>query len=721
MRKLVISSVICTLFAFHSLSLLVAAEGMYPLSEIKNLDLKSEGIDLNTKEIFNPDGVSLIDGIVKVGGCTGSFVSIDGLILTNHHCAYRAIQSASTLQNDYLENGFLARDWTEEIPAKGYTVRITDSYKDVSKEILGVVTDDMDFIERTKAIEKKKKEIISLTEKENPGKRAEISEMFIGKTYYLFIYTWLKDVRLVYAPPSSIGNFGGETDNWTWPRHTGDFSFMRVYVAPDGSPAEFALENVPYHPRKILKVNPEGVDEEDFVFIMGYPGRTYRHRTSYFLEYETNIRMPYVVQLYAWEVSVMEEMGKDERKIALAHSKRIKSLSNTLKNYRGKLLGIERLQLLEQKKKEEKELQAFIDEDEERKQKYGNLFNEIEILYQERSAAAERDLLLDYLIRGVYLLNYGYKIYESSLQREKEDMERLSAYMERNFNRTKENLILSLRDYHEPTDKVFLKEFLMRAAILSEQSRISAIDEVLNGKKTETAIDEFVQNLYAKSDLANEDELIAGFEKSTNELIAMNDPVISFIATIYPSYEKLREERRRQKGVLDKYHSQLVDVKKQFQKSEFIPDANSTLRLTYGRIRGYSPADAIYYDPITTLKGVIQKSTGIEPFNSPQKLFDLYLTRDFGRFENEKLNNVPVCILYNLDTTGGNSGSPVLNARGELVGLNFDRAFEATINDYAWNEKYSRSIGVDIRYVLWITQKFGGADYLLKEMKINTN
>jgi len=721
MRKLIFQSVVCFAFIFCNPSILVAAEGMYPLSEIENLDLKSEGLNLNAKDIFNPDGVSLIDGIVKVGGCTGSFVSIDGLILTNHHCAYRAIQSASTIQEDYLENGFLARDWTEEIPAKGYTVRIADSYKDVSEEILSVVTDDMEFAERTKAIEQKKKEILARVEKENPGKRAEIAEMFIGKTYFLFIYTWLKDVRLVYAPPSSIGNFGGEADNWTWPRHTGDFSFMRVYVAPDGSPAEFAPENVPYHPRKILKVNPEGVDEEDFVFILGYPGRTYRHRTSYFLEYQRNVRMPYVVQLYAWEIAVMEEIGKENREIALRHSRRIKSLSNTLKNYRGKLLGIDRLELLEQKRQEEKELQAFINQNEELSQKYGNLLSEIEELYQKRSNTAEHDLLLDYLIRGVYLLNYGYKIYESSLEREKEDIERLSAYMDRNFNRTKEDLILSLRDYHEPTDKTILKEFLMRAAILPDPSRILAVDELLNGRNTETAIEEFIRQLYINSDLANENELLAGFEKSTDELMAMNDPVISFISTIYPEYEKLREERRRQKGALDKYHSQLIEVKQQFQKSDFIPDANSTLRLTYGRVRGYSPADAVYYSPITSLKGVLQKSIGVDPFKSHQKLIDLYLARDFGRFEKDILNDVPVCILYNLDTTGGNSGSPVLNTDGELVGVNFDRAFEATINDFAWNEKYSRSIGVDIRYVLWVTQKIGGADYLLKEMNIDEN
>jgi len=263
----------------------IAEEGMYPISEIHKLNLQNKGLEMSPLEMYNPDGISLIDGICKVGGCTGSFVSKDGLILTNHHCAYGAVQRASTEENDYLQNGFLAKTREKEIPAKAYTVRITESYRDVSGEVLSAVTEDMDFAERTKAIEKRIKEIVKQAEKENPGKRAEVSEMFIGKTYVLFIYTYLKDIRLVYSPPRSIGNFGGEVDNWMWPRHTGDFSFMRAYVAPDGSSTDYSPENVPYQPKRVVKVAPEGVNEEDFVFILGYPGRTYRHRTSHFLAY----------------------------------------------------------------------------------------------------------------------------------------------------------------------------------------------------------------------------------------------------------------------------------------------------------------------------------------------------------------------------------------------------------------------------------------------------
>ena len=338
-KRLILFITIFSLFLFLN-NAAFTDEGMWPISEIHKLNLQSKGLEISTTEIYNPEGISLIDGICKINGCTGSFVSPDGLILTNHHCAFGAIQDASSKENDYIKNGFLAQNRSQEIEARGYTVRITESYRDVSNNVLSAVSDTMDLAERTKAIEKKIKEIVKETEKQHPGKRAEVAEMFIGKTYVLFSYTYLKDVRLVYAPPRSIGEFGGEIDNWMWPRHTGDFSFMRVYVAPNGSPAEYSPHNKPYHPKKHLQVCPSGVNEEDFVFIFGYPGRTFRHRTSYYLAYQEQIRMPYVEQLYNWQISVMEKISENNRTLALKHLSRIKGRSNTTKNYRGRLNGL---------------------------------------------------------------------------------------------------------------------------------------------------------------------------------------------------------------------------------------------------------------------------------------------------------------------------------------------------------------------------------------------
>lgn len=709
---------IIVLVSFALVNDTLTDEGMYPMSEIHKLNLQARGLELEMSELFNPDGISLIDGICNVGGCSGSFVSSDGLILTNHHCAYRAIQAASTQENDYLQNGFLAQNRSEEIQAKGYTVRITESYRDVSKKVLRVVKDNMDLAERTKAIEKKTKEIVKKEEKQHPGKRAEVSEMFTGKTYVLFLYTYLKDIRLVYAPPRSIGNFGGEADNWMWPRHTGDFSFMRAYVAPDGSPAEYSEENVPFHPKRVIKVAPEGVNEEDFVFILGYPGRTYRHRTSHYLAYEEDIRMPYIVDLYQWQINVMEKTGEKDRTIALKHLSRIKGLSNTMKNYRGKLKGLKRLHLVDRKQEEEKALQHFVQAEPRRKEKYENLLEEIGQVYQRMRDRADCELVLDYLVRSSNMLNFAYTVYEASLELKKKDVERESAFMDRNYPRTKERLLMTLKDYYEPTDKILLKEMLIRAAKLPKDKSIPAVQEMIRDRDPERAIDNFIAQAYAASKLNDENVLKEALTKSPKAVKKMEDPFIKLAIALYPTYQELKEIRRARRGALDQLYTQLIDVKKSFLSTEFIPDANSTLRLTYGYIRGYHPADGVYYHPITTVNGVIEKTTRQEPFDTPQNLIDLIESRDFGRFEHHKLKSVPTAILYNMDTTGGNSGSPVLNARGELVGINFDRAYEATINDFAWSEDYSRSIAVDIRYVLWITQKFGSAEYLLKEMGI---
>lgn len=714
MKRLTLLS--CAAIVLLNLSL--ADEGMYPISEIRKLNLRAKGLKIDPNEVYNPNGISLIDGIVQLGGCTGSFVSKDGLILTNHHCAFGFVQAVSTPEKDYLTNGFIAWNRSEEIPAKGQTARITESYRDVSKEVLSAVHDRMELAERSKAIDRKMREIIDETEKQNPGKRAVVAEMFAGKTYVLFVYTYLRDVRLVYVPPRSIGEFGGENDNWVWPRHTGDFSFFRAYVAPDGSPADYSPDNVPYHPREFLKVNPAGVDEGDFVFILGYPGRTYRHRTSHYLAYEEQYRMPFVVDLYDWQIATMEEMGKNDRAIALKHDARIKGLANTMKNYRGKLLGMKRLRLVDRRAEEENGLQRFIDADPSRKALYRTVLEEIGAIYQEMSSQAASEMVLDYLRGSSMMLSYGFTVYESALELQKPDLERLSSYTERNLENTKRGLQRSLQSYYEPTDKAFLKNLLMQAIKLPPSQRIAALDDILKGGDAELAIDRFIQTAYAQSKLNDEKFLLDAFGGKPEQVEQMSDPFVQLAKALYPVYLKLRETRQRRDGALSKLSALLVDAKQQFEKTSFIPDANSTLRLTFGYIRGYSPADATYYKPITTLTGVIEKTTDEYPYATPQKARDLYKQKDFGRYRNAKLNDVPVAILYNMDTTGGNSGSPVLDARGQLVGVNFDRAFEATINDYAWSESYSRSIAVDIRYVLWVTEKVGEAHHLLKEMNV---
>jgi hypothetical protein len=706
--------------------LLVAEEGMFPLSEIHKLDLKAAGFMIDAKEIYNPNGISLSDTIAHLGFCTGSFVSADGLILTNHHCSFRAIQAASCSERDYLKNGFSADERSHEVEAKGYTVRITESYRDVSGEILAVVKASMTFAQRTRAIEKRSKEIVLEAEKQHPGKRADVAEMFPGKTYVLFISTYLRDIRLVYAPPHDIGEFGGEADNWMWPRHTGDFSFLRAYTGPDGKPAAYSPDNVPYHPRKYLKIDPRGVKEGDLVFILGYPGRTYRHRTSHFIAFEKEVRMPYAVQASAWMIGVLETMSRESRSVELKLSNRIKNLSNRLKNYRGKLIGLERIGLVEQRKAGEAELLKYIRSKPEHRKRYGSLLEEIGAFYEEKTETAEFEMVMSNLKNGSYLLTTALTLYEASVERLKKESEKKKAYMKRNFSRTRKRLMLKLADFHRPSDSVIFKEFLMRAARLKGR-RIVAVDNLLGEMKEirgeagaagqEKRLDAFIERAYAGTRLNRPETVEKYFSLTGPQLKELGDPFLDLAIALYPQYRELDELSKQRKGNLDDLSSRLTRIKSEFMGADFIPDANSTFRLTYGHIRGYSPRDAVVMRPLTTLGGVIEKNTGQAPFRVPKRLLELYEQGDFGAYVHPGLNDVPVAMLYNADTTGGNSGSPVLNARGELVGLNFDRTFEATINDYAWNEAYSRSIGVDIRYILWFVEKFSSASRLLKEMR----
>ena len=703
--KLLLSALLM-LFAVANLA--EAEEGMYPISEVGRLDLASQGLKLASEDIFNADRTCLVDGICKVNGCTGSFVSSRGLIITNHHCAYRAIQSSSTTTNDYLRDGFIAKTLGEEIPAKGYTVRITESFEDISDEVLSAIKPEMSYTERTKAIDQRQKELEKAAEQKNPGQRAEVAEMFAGKTYVLFIYTYIQDVRLVFAPPASVGNFGGEVDNWEWPRHTGDFSFMRAYVAPDGSSAEYAKDNVPYQPKRFIQVDPKGVDEGDYVMLIGYPGRTARHKTASFLEYEQDVRLPYVVDIYQWQIEQMQQAGKLDRAIALKLSSRMKGLANVEKRSRGQLKGLVRKNIVGTRTDAESELQAFINSDADRRNKYGNLLSEIAAVYKGmRSARHELDV--QSLRSASQLMSFAFTLYDSAVERQKPDLERETPYMDRNIDLTRRRLMLAVKDYHAPTDRIIATEL---------HQRIRAHGEKTKDLAALLPAEDELGAFYDKTRLGDPEFTQSCLEKTPEQLAALNDPALAAIIKLYPKYLQLREQSKSRAGKLDQLYGNLVTVKQEFLQQNFVPDANATLRLTYGHIKGYSPEDAVYKSPITTLGGAVAKATGVEPFVLPRSIIEKHKARDFGQFMHPQLNDVPTAILYDTDTTGGNSGSPILSGDGKLVGVNFDRAFEATINDFAWNESYSRSIGVDIRYALWITGKVFGANHLLKEMGV---
>ncbi len=696
-------------------------EGMYPLSEIDKVDLVKAGLKIDPKEIYNPKGVSLVDALVQLGGCTGSFISPSGLIITNHHCAFGAITRASTVKDNYLENGFLAKTQSEEIPAPGYTCRITESYEDVSNKILDTVKNIGDPVERTKIISQKIKELSDAASNESESIIADVSEMFAGKTYVLFKYRIIRDVRLVYAPPQSIGNFGGETDNWIWPRHTGDFSIMRAYVAPDGKAATYSKDNIPYPPKKYLKINPNGVEEGDFVFMLGYPGRTFRHRPSYYLQYQQEYLLPYISNLYQYAIQTMQDLSTDNDSLRLAFASRIKGLANTMKNYQGKIKGLKRIDLIGEKKEEERKLLDFINNDPKLADRYRNLFSELKNVFEKVDENAPADLWLRQLYNFSPTISLANFILNYTEELRKPESERQTAFHDKNINRTLSYYESLRKNYNPDFENIMLLKMLIDASGFKESFRIAAVDEFLEGTRTnpEETFQNFIDSAVTNSKIRDEEYFDQLLTKSPEQIAAMQDPLFIFARKIRLQNEASDKESQKNEGRLNKLYGDLVDVKMLWKKTNFIPDANSTLRLTYGYIRGYNPSDAVYYEPFTSIDGVIEKNAGGgEDFAIPDRLKTLYNKKDFGKFTGKKTGKLPVAMLYNMDTTGGNSGSPVLDAYGNLIGINFDRAFEATINDFAWNESYSRSIGVDIRYVLWVLDKFSGAENLLKEMGI---
>lgn len=695
-------------------------EGMFPLSEIHKLDLKKAGLKISQNEIYNPNGTSLVDALVNVGGCTGSFISNQGLIITNHHCAFSAVQLASTPEHDYLTNGFVATTHEQEIEAKGLTCRITDSYEDVSDRVLGAVAQITDPSSRLKLINDAMKNIAAEAEKKDPSIQAEVSEMFIGKTYVLFRYKTIQDVRLVYVPNRQIGEYGGETDNWVWPRHTGDFSFMRAYVAPDGKPAKYAKNNIPYTPKKFLKVNPNGTNEEDFVFILGYPGRTFRHRPAQFIEYQQQYVLPYVSNLYDFQNTTMENAGKKDKATEIKLATRIKRNANVLKNYRGKLQGLKGIDLISQKKTEDAALAKFINSNIDVKARYGNLMSDIDNLYKLINGDAKRDLWLTQIYNSTSLLGVSKNINTFKIALEAQPENQKEAFFNQNKPRLKQFLAGNYEAYDIDADKKIFKKMLMDASEFSSDQPVNAVLKIANkSPDNEKAIDEFVNNIFGTTKLKDTTYVFNTLLASSKSIAAYSDSLLSFEKDIATQITTLKPEKDRRDGILNKLMGDYVNVKEKFLKKDFIPDANSTLRLTYGHVRGYWPADASYMRPYTTIKGILEKGTSGNPeFDYPAQIRALWEAKDFGSFVKKDLNDVPVAFLYNMDTTGGNSGSPVMNAKGELIGVNFDRAYGATINDYAWNESYSRSIGVDIRYVLWVAAKIDKANFLLKEIGV---
>jgi len=684
--------------------------------QMKDLNLKALGLQMNPDDLFRTDGTGLMSAVVNLGGGTGEFVSKDGLILTNHHVAFGAIQRASTKERDYIENGFLALNRAEEIPALGTTADVLLGYDDVTDQILKKVKPGMTYLQAYYAIENAQKELVAAAEKGGKDLRASVASMYSGNNYYLFKFKRIKDVRLVYAPPQDLGNFGGEVDNWMWPRHTCDFSFLRAYVSKDGLGADYGPENVPYQPKSVLKISLEGVKEGDFTFVMGNPGRTYRNFTLSEVKFEKESLIRRVDQ-YQDTSAFLERAGQGNRGVEIKYASRLRGLYNSMKNYQAKLEEMDKIDLFGRKAASEKGFLGWVGQDPARQKRYGDILTRIDEFMKKYVGFSARNDSLSSLTgrEGSTLLSQAYLICRTVEERQKPDGSREPSYQERNFPDIKQRIQLAERGYDLATDGALFKHQLKKQFGLPD-SLIPAAFKELASQKSEKAVDGYVDMLYGKTILTTPEKRLELLALKPAELAKLRDPFIGLAAELEKEMKSLREEGKslgQERSELKKIYEEALLLR---SEGKFAPDANGTIRFTHGLVEGYSPRDAVHFLPLTTLKGVMDKETGEFPFRVPEKLKALYRTRDFGPYRDGRINDVVCCFLNTTNVTGGNSGSPTLNARGEQVGIIFDMTYESVIGDYFIIPELQRSISVDIRYVLFITDKFSGASHITKEL-----
>lgn len=725
----ILKRTICTSLALLAISLVVllplsanAAEGMWPVFALDKLNfdsLAAQGLRVDREAIYNPETGGLCAAVVQVGGGTGSFVSPSGLIITNHHVAFSAVQAQSTAEKNYVEDGFIAHTTADEIPAIGFNCYVIKSYEDVTKDVRGGLKSSMTAKQRHDAIEKKTKRIIADAEKV-PNVRCEVAAFDGGLQYVLVTYLRLQDIRIVAVPPEGIGNYGGEIDNWMWPRHTGDYSFLRAYVAPDGTPAEYSEQNVPYQSKTFFPISLGPLKEGDFSFVLGYPGGTSRFASSYEIADGIDFYYPTSIRYRKALIGIMEEAGKTDPEIAVRVSDKIAGLANYLKNFEGMLIGLNRGHVLESRQAREAQLAATIAADKTLNKKYGKTLPELQALYAEKRTYGEKSTVLSWTRYGSDYLSLANRLYKWSIEKAKPDMERDPAYMDRNKpsleRRTREAQVNLVPD----VERDMLNYILVQAMRLPSDQRIPAIDKLVGDTSAgvESAVAAYTATLYANTRVGNLDERMAMLDMSSEQLVARHDAFIDLAVALYDEFQVMKERNDAFSGASEKLNAELVAACRETGVGPDYPDANGTMRLGYGFVAGYSPADATHYDAFTTLKGVIQKETGVAPFNNPKKLLEAARLRDLARYLDLTLGDVPVNFLTDHDTTGGSSGSPVLNARGELIGLCFDGNYEAISADYECDGDISRTINVDSRYVLFTLDKVLGATELLDELSI---
>jgi peptidase S46-like protein len=698
-------------------------EGMFLPDTLNQLPLKKlqqRGLKIPITDIYNPNGPSIKDAVVIVDGGTGEFLSPEALMLTNHHVAFDALVAASDQSKDYAANGYLAHNRAEELPAKGYTVQITQDLKDVTTDVLGGVTDAMSPAERATAIQTRNRALVAANAKPAEGITATVLPLNEGLSYYLFTYLTLRDVRIVYAPPKNIGFFGGDPDNFEWPRHDGDFTFMRAYVGQDGKPADYATSNVPYKPKKFLSISMGGVKENDFVMVMGYPGSTRRYRESYSVAYNQDIAIPFQIDVFNKQIEELQNAGKNDPGLQLKLQSRIFDISNTLKDLEGSVVAMSRFGVVDQKRAEEAAFTRWLSANPDRQKKYGEVLPSLQKAYDELTRTAQRDLIVQQLAELSDLFQILSLVNRVTNDKQKPQAQR-DATLALTALRARAALPEILTNRNGPSERTFLAFFLRKAAELPAGQKLDAAEKLFGNLKGEARVraEDNLAHAFAESKTFATAESVAGlFEKTPAELKELNEPVIDFAGEVSDLADQIGVRQRAFNATIAQWRPLLVQAMSEMHANKPYPDANRTLRFTYGDVRGYVPHDAAIYQPFTNLSGVIEKDTGREPFDVPAKLKQLFRTRDFGPYATPDGQNVPVDFLSTTDIIGGNSGSPIMNGHGEQVGIIFDGNYEGLGNDFFYNDAKGRAIAVDIRYVLFIVDKFGGAGYLLKELDI---
>ena len=681
-----------------------ADEGMWLPSLISQriADMQEKGFKLDAKDIYDINQASLKDAVVLFGrGCTGEIVSDEGLLLTNHHCGYGQIQKHSSIEHDYLRDGFWAMRRDEELPNEGLTVSILERMDDVTSIVLKGCTPDMDMNEREKIIKDNIRKLESKTS--SKGIKAKVEAMYYGNQYFLFVYKVFSDVRLVGAPPSSIGKFGGDTDNWMWPRHTGDFSIFRIYADKDNNPAPYSKDNVPYKPKKYLHISTKGVKEGDFTMVYGFPGRTQEYIHSEGVRYTEEIGDPHKIHLRTIKLGIMDKYMKDSQKVRIQYSSKYAGVANAWKKWQGEVKGLKKMKTVAAKKAYEKEFAAWANDNE-----FNGIVDSIARIYEKAVPIMFARDYYNETFRSCELINYAP---DACCIGGTDEI--LGSFIDTTGTRREADRFF--KDYDVHIDKEIF------AAMMAEfDKNVPDADKPEYFKeqmKKYSDAQTWADSLYAESKFTSRESVYSLMD------FVSNDPAIVLHGKMQDWYlqmsHKIKElNTELQEAYRDYMKGQLAYSKDQKTGKDFYPDANLTLRVAYGHVKGYSPADGIYYIPYTTIKGIMEKDNpDIFDYNIPQRLRDVYAERDFGKWVNED-GEVPVCFLATNHTTGGNSGSPVLDAEGNLIGLNFDRVWEGTMSDLVFDPEICRNIVLDIRYVLFVIEKVAGAHHLLEEFSL---